>query len=97
MFTFKFQVMKFISTLAVAICLFLGVTAVNYDKDAEIEALEINRQKWYTYSGGASKYNFQMERICYCPLEYLGPFDIKVRSFRLRRGRPKSFTFHGCT
>ncbi len=52
--------------------------AIKYDKEAEAAALELNRVKWSTFSGGTSNYEFKMERICYCPIEYRGPFNIEV-------------------
>ncbi len=59
-------------------CPCVALATRKYDRETETTALEVNREKWATYSGGTSNYDFRFERLCFCPVEYIGPFNIKV-------------------
>lgn len=48
---------------------------------AEVQSeLDSHRAKWNAFVGESINYDMTLERICFCPESYRGPFSIRVRN-----------------
>jgi hypothetical protein len=51
-----------------------------YDPAIVQSELDSHRATWNSFAGESKNYDMTLERICFCPESYRGPFSIRVRN-----------------